>query len=51
MGWDVKPQLSAELFHDDLGGCRLIDHILIEDNQESILKYLIYKENGKYDEE
>ena len=51
VGWDTKPQLPDELFHDDLGGCRLIDHILIEDNQESILKYLIQKENGEYDEE
>lgn len=51
VGGDIKHQLPAELFHADLGGCKFIDHVLIEDNQESILKYLIQKENGEYDEE
>ena len=48
---DIKHQLPAEMMEKELGGCRLINHILIEDNQESILQYLIHKENEEYDEE
>ena len=51
VGCDIEHQLPAEMMEKELGGCKLMNHVLIEDNQESILKYLIYKENGEYDEE
>ena len=41
----------SDLQEPNLGGCRMVRHVLVENTPENVLKYLIKNENTEYDEE